>query len=222
MKDRYLRKRDVFLIDNSKWCIGYLRRFHREELSRTGDSRRWALRCELTLESRNEKSSGAIYDLHHFVTHPGLAHGCAFPQLQEDISMSYFKVVSASMSLEDERRVRGDVVELDPKLQRANGVRLEPISKDEYHTRLKALTEEGRAQAAAPAAPETTGPASGTVQAEPPVEPPAEPPAEPPVEPPVEPVQEKPQEATEAPKQPQKGKDGGKGAGNGKGATKGK
>ena len=63
MKDRFMPKDRVYLLDTSKWCIGFLRRFHREELSRTGDSRRWALRVEMTLESRNEKSSSAIYNL---------------------------------------------------------------------------------------------------------------------------------------------------------------
>ena len=122
--------------------------------------------------------------------------------------MSYYLVVSSVMQLEGQRRIRGDVVELDPGVAIKYGSRLYPISADEFKTRLKALNEGGRPQPEPEAEPEPTGPAAGTVQPEPPVEP--------------EPVQEKPQEAKEAPKEAQKGKDKGKGAGDGKNPAKGK
>ena len=45
------------------WATAYLRQFQLHDLSKTGDSERRQLLVEYTLESRNEKGSGAVYDL---------------------------------------------------------------------------------------------------------------------------------------------------------------
>lgn len=56
------RSRDVFLMQSDMWAVAVLRPTKSTELAKTGDSSRRQVVTELTLECRNEKASGAIYD----------------------------------------------------------------------------------------------------------------------------------------------------------------
>jgi len=60
---RHMRTRDALVLDTSHWALAELRSFQEKELAVTGDSMRKQLLCEYTLESRNEASSGGVYDL---------------------------------------------------------------------------------------------------------------------------------------------------------------
>lgn len=53
----------AFVLQSDMWAIAYLRQFQLHNLAKTGDSERRQLLVEYTLESRNQKASGAIYDL---------------------------------------------------------------------------------------------------------------------------------------------------------------
>jgi hypothetical protein len=45
------------------WAVASLRGMMKEKLAKTGDSEKWHLVTELTLESRNEKASAKIADV---------------------------------------------------------------------------------------------------------------------------------------------------------------
>ncbi|MDE1828259.1 MAG: DUF5309 domain-containing protein [Candidatus Micrarchaeota archaeon] len=60
--DRFIRGRDVFVLDMDYWKIAYLRPFETEPLAKTGDSDRKMLITEYTLEASNEKASGGVFD----------------------------------------------------------------------------------------------------------------------------------------------------------------
>ena len=59
----YALSRDAFLYDPDYWAIATLDGFKKEELAKTGDSTKWAMTHEVTLVSRNQKSSGVVADL---------------------------------------------------------------------------------------------------------------------------------------------------------------
>jgi len=61
--DRFMRARDCLILEMDKWAIAYLRNMTRIDLARTGDSERKQILCEYTLEARNEKASGGVFDL---------------------------------------------------------------------------------------------------------------------------------------------------------------
>ena len=61
--DRFMRARDCLILEMDKWAIAYLRNMVRIDLARTGDSERKQMLCEYTLEARNEKASGGVFDL---------------------------------------------------------------------------------------------------------------------------------------------------------------
>jgi hypothetical protein len=63
MASRNVRTRDVLVLDTSMWAVAHLRKMESTPLAITGDSRRRQLVTEYALESRNEKASGAVYDL---------------------------------------------------------------------------------------------------------------------------------------------------------------
>jgi hypothetical protein len=46
------------------WAVASLRGMMKEKLAKTGDSEKWHLVTELTLESRNEAASAKITDVH--------------------------------------------------------------------------------------------------------------------------------------------------------------
>lgn len=53
----------AYLIDYDKMELGQLRGFESEEMARTGDSRKWQIRTEVTLVVHDEKPLAAIRDL---------------------------------------------------------------------------------------------------------------------------------------------------------------
>jgi len=61
--DRFSRDQTVLLLDMDYWAIAQLRGMMKEKLSKTGDSEKWHLLTELTLESRNEAASAKISDV---------------------------------------------------------------------------------------------------------------------------------------------------------------
>lgn len=61
--NRFQRSKTAFILQKDMWAIAYLRNMKTEELAKTGDAEKRQVICEYTLESRNEKSSAAVYDL---------------------------------------------------------------------------------------------------------------------------------------------------------------
>jgi len=61
--NRFQRERTAFVLDMQYWKLATLRDFKTEELAKTGDSEKWHIINEYTLESCNEKSSGAVRDI---------------------------------------------------------------------------------------------------------------------------------------------------------------
>lgn len=62
--NRFQRARDVLVLENDKWAVSYLngRKMVSLVLAKTGDSDKRQILSEYTLEARNEKSSGGIFD----------------------------------------------------------------------------------------------------------------------------------------------------------------
>jgi hypothetical protein len=60
--NRFMRTRDVLLLQMDMWAVAYLRNMKSVDLAVTGDSVRKQILCEYTLEARNEKSSGGVFD----------------------------------------------------------------------------------------------------------------------------------------------------------------
>ena len=60
--NRLVRTRDLLILEQDKWAIGYLRPFTTQDLSVTGDSSKSQLIVEYTLISENEKASGGVFD----------------------------------------------------------------------------------------------------------------------------------------------------------------
>lgn len=63
MPNRFIDTNYCFVLQMDMFAVGYLRQFQLHNLAKTGDSERRQLLVEYTLEVRNEKSSGAVYDL---------------------------------------------------------------------------------------------------------------------------------------------------------------
>jgi hypothetical protein len=61
---RFSRDQTVQILDMDYWSVAYLRNMTKEKLAKTGDSEKWHLVTELTLESRNEAASAKIADVH--------------------------------------------------------------------------------------------------------------------------------------------------------------
>ena len=61
--NRFMRTRDVFILQADKWAVAYLRPFTTVELAKTGDAEQRQLVVEWTLEARAPKANGAIFDL---------------------------------------------------------------------------------------------------------------------------------------------------------------
>lgn len=60
---RNIRTRDCLVLDMDKWALATLRNMKMKDLAVTGDSQRVQILTEYTLEARNEKSSGGVFDL---------------------------------------------------------------------------------------------------------------------------------------------------------------
>lgn len=61
--NRFQRSRDALVLQMDMWAVSYLRKFVSTPLAKVGDSERFQILSEYTLEARNEKSSGGVYDL---------------------------------------------------------------------------------------------------------------------------------------------------------------
>ena len=61
--DRFMRTTDALLLDSEFAALAYLRPFQTNDLARTGDSDKTQILAELTLEVRNEKAHGGMFDL---------------------------------------------------------------------------------------------------------------------------------------------------------------
>jgi hypothetical protein len=61
--NRFMRTRDALILNWSYWSVDYLRPFTQVPLAKTGDAEKRMILAEYTLTAKNEKSSGAIYDL---------------------------------------------------------------------------------------------------------------------------------------------------------------
>ena len=51
------------LLDSDLWAVAFLRNFVTWDLAKTGDTERKQILVEYTLEARNEKGSGGVFDL---------------------------------------------------------------------------------------------------------------------------------------------------------------
>ena len=61
--NRFMRSRDVYILQSDKWAISYLRPFTTIDLAKTGDAEQKQLVVEWTVEARAPKANGAIFDL---------------------------------------------------------------------------------------------------------------------------------------------------------------
>ncbi len=61
--NRFSGNDTAFILQSDMFAAAYLRQFQLHNLAKTGDSERRQLLVEWTLEVRNQKSSGAVYDL---------------------------------------------------------------------------------------------------------------------------------------------------------------
>lgn len=61
--NRFMRSRDCLVLEMEKWALGRLRPMSTYPLAKTGDSESKQMLTEFTLVSRNEKASGAVFDL---------------------------------------------------------------------------------------------------------------------------------------------------------------
>jgi hypothetical protein len=63
--NRFQRDRDVFVLDKEMWEIKYLRPFHTNKLSKTGDAENRQLLVDWGVCSKNEAASGCVADVDH-------------------------------------------------------------------------------------------------------------------------------------------------------------
>ena len=61
--NRFSRSRDCFVLQPDMWAVAFLRDFQLMDLAKTGDAEKKAMLAEYTLVSKNEKASGAVFDL---------------------------------------------------------------------------------------------------------------------------------------------------------------
>jgi hypothetical protein len=61
--NRYMRQREVYVLDSDMWSVDYYRPFTTEPLAKTGDNEKKQMIAEWTLTSREEASSGGCFDL---------------------------------------------------------------------------------------------------------------------------------------------------------------
>lgn len=61
--NRYMRQREVFVLDTNQWSVDYYRPYFSHELAKTGDNEKRQMVVEWTLRSGEEAGSGIIADL---------------------------------------------------------------------------------------------------------------------------------------------------------------
>ena len=59
----FSRSRTVHILDNDMWEVPYLRELQDEDLGKDGDSNKYMILAEYTLQASNERASGVIADL---------------------------------------------------------------------------------------------------------------------------------------------------------------
>lgn len=63
MPDRFMRTRDVIIMESDLWAIAYLDPYQQFDIAKTGDSEKRVLLVDYTLEARNPASSGIVADV---------------------------------------------------------------------------------------------------------------------------------------------------------------
>src|SRR3569833_1500058 len=61
--NRFMRSRDALVLQMDMWAKATLRDFETDDIAKTGDTTSKAVITEYTLEARNEKASGGVFDL---------------------------------------------------------------------------------------------------------------------------------------------------------------
>lgn len=61
--NRFQVAESTLILQKDMWAVAYLRPVHITNLAKTGDSERRQILVEFALESRNEKASGAVFDV---------------------------------------------------------------------------------------------------------------------------------------------------------------
>lgn len=61
--DRFMRTRDLLVINSDLWSLAWLRPIKLVDLAKTGDAEKRMIVGEYTLEARNEAGSGGVFDL---------------------------------------------------------------------------------------------------------------------------------------------------------------
>jgi len=61
--NRYMRQRDVLVLDSDMFSVDYYRPFFTHDLAKTGDNEKKQMVVEWTLQSKEEASSGGVFDL---------------------------------------------------------------------------------------------------------------------------------------------------------------
>lgn len=61
--NRFMRARSALILQMDMWALAFLRNMKEVDLAKTGDSERKQIITEWTLEARNEKASGGVFDL---------------------------------------------------------------------------------------------------------------------------------------------------------------
>ena len=61
--NRHVRARDAIVMRSDMWAWAELRPLREEELAKTGDSQKYHMIAEATMECRNEKANGGVFDL---------------------------------------------------------------------------------------------------------------------------------------------------------------
>ncbi len=61
--NRYMRQREVFVLDTDQWSVDYYRPYFSHELAKTGDNEKRQMLVEWTLRSGEEAGSGIVADL---------------------------------------------------------------------------------------------------------------------------------------------------------------
>jgi hypothetical protein len=61
--NRFSLARDALILQKDKWAVAFLRNMFTQDIAKTGDADKKQILVEFTLEARNEKSSGGVFDL---------------------------------------------------------------------------------------------------------------------------------------------------------------
>ena len=61
--NRFMRGRDMLVLQTDLWAMAELRAFEENPLAKTGDTDKVQIICEYTLEARNEAGNGIVADL---------------------------------------------------------------------------------------------------------------------------------------------------------------